>query len=298
MLRSCSICLLGALAFVASAQAQNAPAAQANPSESYGFRRQAVESKGSTLPQDTVNQSNGLKQRGDAPPGPGQYQIAPGTHVLLNMINSVSTRQAYVGQRIYLETAFPVMVQGRIVVPQGSWVTGTVTHVKKPGRVKGHGELQVRFDSLTLPNGVTRNFNSDLGSMDPRENETMKNEGGKITGPGDKKSDVGTVVGATTAGTVIGSGVGAAAGNVARGAGVGAGAGAAAGLLGVLLTRGPDATLSKGSTVEMVLDRPIAFHDSDLDFGNAPPRAAAVDNGNPPAQQQKKSNWPFRLPLP
>src|SRR3954464_9591987 len=35
----------------------------------------------------------------------------------------------------------------------------------------------------------------------------------------------------------------------------GAGAGAAAGLAGVLLTRGPDVVLQKGSVVEMVLDR-------------------------------------------
>lgn len=277
----------GLVLFAASITwAQNAPAPNA-PGDTNGFR-QAVE------PQSPPAQTNGLKQRPEGQPGPGDYQIASGTHVLLTMINSVSTKQAYVGERIYLETAFPVMVQGRIVVPQGSWVTGTVTHVKKPGRVKGRGELQVRFDSLSLPNGVTRNFNSDLGAMDPRENETLKNEGGKITGPGDKKGDTGTVIGTTTAGTVIGSGIGAAAGNVARGAGVGAGAGAAAGLLGVLMTRGPDATLSKGSTVEMVLDRPITFHASDLDFTNAPPRGAAMDGGAPP---QNRSSRP-RLPLP
>lgn len=294
MRRSLSVCF-AACVVIGLAQAQNAPAPQDN-SETYGFKPKPTDPKGSALPQNPTPQTNGLKQRPEAQPG--QYEIASGTHVLLNMINSISTKQAYAGQRIYLETAFPVMVRGRIVVPQGSWVTGTVTHVKKPGRIKGRGELQVRFDSLTLPNGVTRDFNSDLGSMDPRENETLKNEGGKITGPGNKKGDAGTVVGATTAGTVIGSGLGAAAGNVARGAGVGAGAGAAAGLLGVLMSRGPDATLSKGSTVEMVLDRPIAFNSSDLDFSNAPPRAAAIDSGNPPVQQQKRSSWPSRLPLP
>ncbi|MGA8025832.1 MAG: hypothetical protein WB992_01715, partial [Bryobacteraceae bacterium] len=194
----------------------------------------------------------GLKQRDESQQAKGSLSVPPGTHVLLNMINSVSTRQALVGDRIYLETAFPVLSGNRIVIPQGSWVTGTITEVKRPGRVKGRGELQVRFDSLTLPNGVSRNFRSDLGALDPRDDETLKREQNKISGPGDKKGDVGTVVGSTTAGTVIGSGVGAAAGNVARGAGIGAGAGAAAGLLGVLLTRGPDATLSKGSTVEMI----------------------------------------------
>jgi len=92
---------------------------------------------------------------------------------------------------------------------------------------------------------------------------------------------------------VIGSGVGAAAGSVARGAGIGAGAGAAAGLLGVLLTRGPDAMLAKGSTVEMVLDRPLSFNTSDLDFSHAPPRAA-LSEGGPQQPAKKTSPWsPF-----
>ena len=249
----------------------------------------------STPPAATPPQAQGgLKQRDDAPTAAGSFSIAPGTHVLLNMINSVSTRQAVVGDRIYLETAFPVLSGNRIVIPQGSWVTGTITEVKRPGRVKGRGEIQVRFDSLTLPNGVSRNFRSDLGALDARNNETLKREQSKIKGPGDKSGDLGTVIGSSTAGTVIGSGVGAAAGNVARGAGIGAGAGAAAGLLGVLLTRGPDATLSKGSTVEMVLDRSLSFNEDELNFSNAPPRAA-LSEGGAPAQPQRRG-WTPRIP--
>lgn len=237
-----------------------------------------------------------LKTRPDGEAAAGTFSIAPGTRILLSMINSVSTKQAQVGDRIYLETAFPVLSANKIVIPQGSWVTGTVTEVKRPGRVKGKGELQVRFDSLTLPNGVNRDFRADLGAIDARDDQTLKREQSKITGPGDKKGDVGTVVGSTTAGTVIGSGVGAAAGNVARGAGIGAGAGAAAGLLGVLLTRGPDATLSKGSTVEMVLDRSLTYQASELDFSNAPPPAAISDGGSRTTQPQR--GWMPRLPIP
>ena len=48
------------------------------------------------------------------------------------------------------------------------------------------------------------------------------------------------------------------------GAGIGAAAGAAAGVVGVLLTRGPDAVLERGSTVEMVLDRTLQFSAEEL----------------------------------
>jgi hypothetical protein len=240
-------------------------------------------------------QTQGLHQRSDVQAAPGTYTVGPGTRILLSMINSISTRQAQVGDRIYLETAFPVLAGNRIVIPQGSWVTGTVTEVKRPGRVKGRGELQVRFDSLTLPNGVNRDFRADLAAIDARDAETLKREQSKVEAPGDKKGDVGTVVGASTAGTVIGSGVGAAAGNVARGAGIGAGAGAAAGLLGVLTSRGPDAVLGKGASVEMVLDRPITYEESELDFTNAPPRAPITDGGQRSTPQQR--GWTPRLPF-
>ena len=86
------------------------------------------------------------------------------------------------GDRIYLETAFPIVTGNHIVIPTGSYVTGTVTEVKRPGKVKGRGELYVRFDSITLPNGITREFRSRLGSIDSRSAEKLGSEGGSSQG--------------------------------------------------------------------------------------------------------------------
>ena len=218
---------------------------------------------------------DGLKQRQDAADmaSPSVFQVGAGTHILLTMINSISTKQAVAGDRIYLETAFPILANNRIVIPQGSWVTGTITEVKRPGKVKGRGSLQVRFDTLTLPNGISKSFRSDLGAMDPRSDETLQRESSKVQSAGGKKDDAGTVIGASTAGTVIGAGVGGASRNAGMGGAIGAGAGAAAGLIGVLTTRGPEAVLTKGSTVEMVLDRSLAFQADDLNFAGAPSHA-------------------------
>ena len=65
------------------------------------------------------------------------------------------------------------------------------------------------------------------------------------------------------------------------GAGIGAAAGAAAGLAGVLLTRGPDAILERGSTVEMVLDRSLKFSEDDL-AGLTPARTGGPSPVAPP----------------
>ena len=200
-----------------------------------------------------------LKERPEAPAN--SIQVDAGTHLLLSMINSVSTKQSVVGDRIYLETAFPVMVNGRIVVPRGSWVTGTVTEVTRPKRgLKGNGEIAVRFDSLTLPNGVSRNFRGDLGALDATNGGKLDRETGKVTQPTDKKAAAEKVVLTTAEGAGIGTAVGAAAGHIGTGGVIGLAGGGAAGLISVLASRRPDAMLQRGMTVEMVLDRPLLFN--------------------------------------
>ena len=202
---------------------------------------------------------------------PADFTVGPGTKLPLSLINSISTKHSAEGDSVYLETAYPVVVNGRIVIPVGSYVMGTVTQVKKPGRVKGRGELYIRFDSLTLPNGVTRDFRARMAGMDASGSGSVDKAEGKVSSEGNKGGDVKTVAETASAGASIGGIAGSVAGHTAMGLGVGAAAGAAAGLIGILATRGPDAVLPRGATVEMVLDRPVTFSDRELNFGGTPP---------------------------
>ena len=133
-------------------------------------------------------------------------------------------------------------------------------------RVKGKAELFIRFDSLTLPNGVTRDFRARIGGLDGQANEKLDRKEGTITGDSNKGGDARTVGEAAGAGTSVGAIAGSVAGRTGLGVGIGAAAGAAAGLVGVLASRGPEAVLARGSTLEMVLDRTLSFDEADLDF--------------------------------
>ena len=228
-----------------------------------------------------------------------QFLVDPGTRVPLSMINSVSTKNSAVGDRLYLETVFPIMVNGRIVIPPGSYVSGTVTSVKRPGRVKGRGELYVRFDSLTLPNGVTRDFRARIGSLDGRATEELDREEGKIKSEGNKSGDARTVGEATAAGATGGALAGAIGNSAGMGAGIGAAAGAAAGLVGVFLTRGPEAVLAKGTTLDMVLDRTLSFTEDELSFSMpASRRPSSGSEGPLPSQKTQMRSGPYsRFPF-
>jgi hypothetical protein len=224
-----------------------------------------------------------------APPVRADFTVQTGVKIPLSLINSVSTKHSMEGDRVYLETAFPILANGRIVIPVGSYVAGTVTQIQKPGRIKGRGEIYVRFDTLTLPNGVTRDFRSRMGTMDASSSGNLDRAEGRVESEGDKLGDARTVAETTAAGASVGSIAGIAAKSAGMGLGIGAGAGAAAGLIAILAMRGPDAVLAKGSTVEMILDRPLSFSEGELNFGNY----QAPRMGTPLAQQeQAKSGLP------
>lgn len=100
-----------------------------------------------------------------APEPPTEYTVDAGTRVLLRLTNAVNTKHTAAGDRVYLETVVPVFVNGHLVIPRGSNVTGTITESQRAGRVKGKSGLNLRFESITLPNGVTRNFRSRASSV-------------------------------------------------------------------------------------------------------------------------------------
>lgn len=224
------------------------------------------ESRPSELPRPTPP-AGALRPRPVEPaPEDAAVVVRAGTRILLRMLNTVDTKHSKDGDRVYLETEVPVTVEGRVVIPRGSQVTAVITNAKQPGRVKGKGELYLRFDSLTLPNGVTRDFRSRLSGADAGVSGDLDRKEGKITSPGNKSGDARTVAGGAGVGAGAGGLAGAIGGNAGMGTGIGAAAGAAAGLAKVLGRRGPDASIPRGATVEMLLDRDISFQAADIRF--------------------------------
>jgi type IV secretion system protein VirB10 len=61
----------------------------------------------------------------------------------------------------------------------------------------------------------------------------------------------------------------------------------------ILLTRGPDAVLAKGTTLEMVLERPLQFDEPEIDFSSSMPRPSNSGGGPLPS---RKANSRLGLP--
>jgi hypothetical protein len=222
----------------------------------------------------------------DVNPGAAaQIELPTGTRIPLVLHNGVSTRTAQVGDPVYFETLFPVMKDGRVIVPAGSYVSGEVTESKRPGRVKGRGELNIRLMTLILPNAYMVKFAGVPSGASTGGNETTNSEG-KIIGDTDKTSDVGTIAKTTGAGAAIGG----IASRSAGGAGIGAGVGAAVGLAAILLTRGPEAELPRGTTLDAVLDRPLYFDADKIQF-TSPGQSSTL--AGPANREPQRSKVPY-----
>ena len=199
--------------------------------------------------------------------------------------NTISTRTASVGDSIYCETIYPVTVGNRIVIPVGSYVRGSVTQVVRPGHVKGRGQLGLRFDGITLPNGTTHQLRATLSGFGGNGRQGFKKSESKIEGESSKSQDAVLIADTTAGGAETGLIVGAIKGSAGKGLGIGAAAGAAGGVAAVLISRGKEIVLTPGTNLELQLVIPLRLQNDEVDppskYDEGPglsPRGPGLDN--------------------
>jgi hypothetical protein len=198
-------------------------------------------------------------------PEPPQEAVANGitipaeTTIPLVLKSSINSKTAYVGEAIYCQTIYPITVGDRIAIPVGSYVKGTITQVVRPGRIKGKAKLGLRFDSLTLPSGMTRPLRATLSAFAGNGKEGFKRDENKIEGESGKGADAGRIARTTITGAEIGTLAGIGSRSTVKGLGIGSAAGAAAGAIWVLAGRGKEILLRPGTSLELELVAPLVL---------------------------------------
>jgi hypothetical protein len=184
--------------------------------------------------------------------------IPAGTKVPLRLKQAISTKTAREGDAVYAETTFPVALDDRILIPVGTYVQGKISHIQRGGHVKGRAELMIHFTSMIYPSGYTVMLPGALENVPGAEHATMKDSEGTIRQDSDSGKKIETA--AKTAGT--GAAIGGLGTGTWRGAGIGAGIGAGVGAAIGMLSRGGDVRLEPGTSVEMVIQRPVPLDSS------------------------------------
>jgi hypothetical protein len=226
---------------------------------------------------------------------PQTYTVPAGTKILLSLKSAINTKTAQQGDGVYLVSTFPVIGNARTMIPVGVYVQGVVDRVVRPGRIKGRAQLDLHFTTIIFPNGSVVEVPGVLNSLPGSDGPKVKGNEGTVEQAGNKGRDVGNVLKGAAIGAEAGVLGGAASGNVAKGVGYGGLAGAAAGTIYTLFTRGNDIVIPTGTSVEMVLQRPLVLQQEQM-AGNDESRGQA--HMVPAAQQQPMPKHQQRIVCP
>lgn len=171
-----------------------------------------------------------------------QYEevVLPATSVLgLRVDTPMSSERARLEDRVDARVSRDVTVDGRVAVPAGSRVIGSVTLVERGGKMKERARLGVRFHTLVLADGREVPLRTEAIM---REGDSPSNESARKIG--------GAAIGGAILGAILGGG---------KGAVVGGAVGAAGGSGAVIAGDRNAATLPAGTVVSVRLSGPAAL---------------------------------------
>ena len=202
---------------------------------------------------------------------PNVVTIPAGTKIPLSLAQAISTKNAREGDAVYATTAFPFVMDNRVVVPAGAYIQGKISHVERAGHGSGRAEILMHFTSMIYPNGYTVMLPGSVENTPGADNKSVKDKEGTIR----QDSDTGQKVEDAARNGAYGGAVGGIGGGLAtgglNGARIGAGAGAAAGIAWALLKRGNDVRLDVGTSIEMEIQREIPLDRTRITLARATP---------------------------
>ncbi|MGH9414026.1 MAG: hypothetical protein ACRD0Y_09840 [Terriglobales bacterium] len=175
--------------------------------------------------------------------------VARGTVIQAQLDKPLDTKDSYAGEAFSLTTTVPVWVGAVAAIPAGSKISGIVQAVQRGGKLSGHAQLQLQYNTLIIPGAAPISLAATTNGVG-NSSQSVNSQEGTVNGQGAgeaKKAGTGAAIGAVLGGIFGGYG------GLARGAI----AGAAVGTAGVLISHKKDITLRAGETIAVRLDQPL-----------------------------------------
>jgi len=181
------------------------------------------------------------------------YTVASGERIRARMNSTLSSKTARVGDTFTANVTESVYsTNGVVVIPEGSKLTGRVDAVVAARKGGKPGTIDVSFNQVRLPNGVTRRINGSLTDLD--SDDAKSTAEGTATGDRMKHRKIIFIGGGGAGGAVLGGAIGG-----GKGALIGGIIGAGAGLLGERYTKGEDAEVRSGTEFGVILNQAISL---------------------------------------
>ncbi|HYN15070.1 MAG TPA: hypothetical protein VES66_04680 [Terriglobales bacterium] len=162
--------------------------------------------------------------------------LPEGTVLTVRLNQTVSSKNNNAGDRFTATVEAPVEVGGKVVIPKGSTVTGTVTEAKALGKIKGAAILRLVLDSVTVKD-------SKYDIQTTAVARSLKGKGKRTAEFGGGGAAAGAVIGALAGG--------------GKGAAIGALVGGGAGFAGGAFTGNKDIVLPAETMLSFKLLKPV-----------------------------------------
>ncbi|HEV2750995.1 MAG TPA: hypothetical protein VGV12_10785 [Gemmatimonadales bacterium] len=176
------------------------------------------------------------------PAAPAPLMLSAGARVPLTANDSISTRTAHAGDPFTATVGQDVKdATGRVVIPAGSSVSGTITAAEPAPNPNSTGRIELSVTSVSV-RGKSYPISASVVSKDT-----------VMQGRGVTKADAAKVAGGAVAGAILGKIVG----KNTKGAVIGGAAGAAAGAAAARASRDIDVVIPKGGAITIKLDKPL-----------------------------------------
>ena len=169
-------------------------------------------------------------------PAPIPVTVPTGALMDVEFLQHLSSHDSQAGQEFSARVVDPVMLDGRVAIPAGSIISGTVTEAKPAKKVGGRSRLSLDFDLIELPTGHRYPIHV-----------IFSQKGKSSTG-----RDVAIIGGATVGGAILGHQV-----DGDKGKEIGAIVGAIAGAIAASETRAKPVELAAGTVMTLEVSEPV-----------------------------------------
>ena len=194
--------------------------------------------------------------------------IPAGSKIPLSLKQAISTKNAREGDAVYAETAFPFVLNDRVLIPAGTYIQGKIMHTEHAGRSKKRAEMLIHFTSMIYPSGYTVMLPGSIDNTPGADNKGVKDSEGTIQQDKDTGKRIEDAAKGAAVGGTVGTIGGAAAGGF-NGARYGGLAGLAGGVAWALLKHGPELKLDVGTSIEMEIQRDVPVDASRIQVARA-----------------------------
>jgi hypothetical protein len=107
------------------------------------------------------------------------------TEVNIQVLSGIHSRVNRVDDPILAKVLEPVYIQGKIVLPRGSFLDGRITLIRNSGHLHRPAELGLRFERITLPDGQEKPIAGVLAALEKPETLSFHLDAeGHLTGNG------------------------------------------------------------------------------------------------------------------